>query len=91
MTGPPIENYEALDASAQIGDRGAKGVITLLTERGLVAISMQVRCIDAAHQHWCDTLPQKKESNQASEHKEITPKPARIPVWHVMTIKKLWR
>jgi len=41
MTGPPIENYEALDAGAQIGDQGAKGVITLLTERGLVAISMK--------------------------------------------------
>jgi hypothetical protein len=41
MTGPPIENYEALDAGAQIGDRGAEGVITLLTERGLVAISMK--------------------------------------------------
>ncbi len=41
MTGPPIETYEALDAGAQIGDRGAKGVITLLTERGLVAISMK--------------------------------------------------
>jgi len=40
MTGPPIENYEALDAGAQIGDQGEKGVITLLTERGLVAISM---------------------------------------------------
>ncbi len=41
MNGPPIENYEALDAGAQIGNRGAKGVVTLLTERGLVAISMK--------------------------------------------------
>ncbi|HYS90884.1 MAG: hypothetical protein E6G84_10365 [Alphaproteobacteria bacterium] len=41
MTDPPIENYDALDAGAQIGDRGAKGVITVLTERGLVAISMK--------------------------------------------------
>ncbi len=35
MTGPPIENYEALDAGAQIGDQGAKGVITLLTEHSI--------------------------------------------------------
>jgi hypothetical protein len=41
MNGAPIENYDALDAGAQIGDRGARGVITVLTERGIVAISMR--------------------------------------------------
>jgi len=41
MTDPAIESYEALDAGARIGDRGATGTITLLTKRGPVAISMK--------------------------------------------------
>jgi hypothetical protein len=41
MTGPTLQNYEALDAGAHVGDRGAAGTITLLTSAGPVAISMK--------------------------------------------------
>jgi hypothetical protein len=41
MNGPSIENYEALDAGAQIDHRGEQGVITVVTERGLIAISLK--------------------------------------------------
>jgi uncharacterized NAD(P)/FAD-binding protein YdhS len=41
MTDPAIENYEALDASAHIGDRGATATITLLTRRGPIVILMK--------------------------------------------------
>jgi hypothetical protein len=41
MTGPAIENYEALDASTHIGDRGATATITFLTKRGPMTILMK--------------------------------------------------
>jgi hypothetical protein len=47
MNGPPIENYEALDAGAQIDHRAEKGVITVLTERGLIVISMKRPVMEA--------------------------------------------
>jgi hypothetical protein len=41
MADPAIENYEALDAGAHVGDRGSTATITLLTRTGSVAISMK--------------------------------------------------
>jgi hypothetical protein len=41
MTDPTIGNYEALDAGAHVGDRGASGTVTLLTRGGPITISMK--------------------------------------------------
>ena len=41
MTDPAIGNYEALDAGAHVGDRGASGTVTLLTRGGPITISMK--------------------------------------------------
>jgi hypothetical protein len=40
MSGPPIGDYEAMDVGARIQNRGAKGVLTVLTQEGLLTISM---------------------------------------------------
>jgi hypothetical protein len=39
MSGPPIGDYEAI-VGARIQNRGAKGVLTVLTQEGLLTISM---------------------------------------------------
>ncbi len=41
MTDPAIENREALDAGAHVGDHGSSGTVTLLTRSGPVTISMK--------------------------------------------------
>ena len=49
MTDPA--NYQALDADAHVGDRGATGTITLLTRNGRIAISMKRTVMEQLYHH----------------------------------------
>jgi hypothetical protein len=41
MADPGFESYEALDASAHVGDHGATGTVTFLTRTGPLRIAMK--------------------------------------------------
>jgi predicted deacylase len=71
MNGAPIENYDALDVGAQIGDRGAKGVITVLTERGIVAISMK-RPVMEQLRHSIERVLNETPLPSTDAHREIS-------------------
>jgi hypothetical protein len=46
MTDPGIRSFDALDADARVGDRGAGATITLLTASGPVVVSMRRAVIE---------------------------------------------
>jgi hypothetical protein len=41
MADSAVETYEALDASAHVGDGGGRGTITVLTRSGPIRIAMK--------------------------------------------------